>query len=380
MKNMTSVCIDGNYLFYKTFSIFSNYGSKQPGDVLSKEEDRGIFMRKIITDLCYALNQLHITGQVIFCQDSRSWRKDLKIERVDYKGDREKSQEVDWGCFFDLMDEFGKFLEINGYIYSKSKGAEGDDLLWFWNKKLREAGHNVVIFSGDKDSHQLVDYKNGSWTICWNGNSKNNKIFCPPNWKEEYLEKEEEVSIFDVDLSADEEKDKIKKMSQSATLETSDPERIIFEKILTGDKGDAVPSVFAYEKTPGKIFKLTPAKASSIYESFKQSGWGKSELNKIWKDEEFRDWISGYVLRAMSYTDNSENRKIVSKNYDDNAKLVWLSDEVIPQDVLNEMEISFSSSSKEVKGVLTDRKTMIGRSKWDSYQAPSAFDPFKNYR
>jgi hypothetical protein len=194
------------------------------------------------------------------------------------------------------------------------------------------------------------------------------------------LEKEEEVSIFDVDLSADEEKDKIKKMSQSATLETSDPERIIFEKILTGDKGDAVPSVFAYEKTPGKIFKLTPAKASSIYESFKQSGWGKSELNKIWKDEEFRDWISGYVLRAMSYTDNSENRKIVSKNYEDNAKLVWLSDEVIPEDVLNEMEISFSNSNKEIKGVLTDRKTMIGRSKWDSYQAPSAFDPFKNYR
>ena len=52
---MVSVVIDGNYLFYKTFSIFSSYGSKQPGDVLGNEQDRSVFMRKIITDICYAL-------------------------------------------------------------------------------------------------------------------------------------------------------------------------------------------------------------------------------------------------------------------------------------------------------------------------------------
>ena len=38
-------------------------------------------------------------------------RKDLKIERADYKGSRVKDEKVDWGSFFDLMDEFGKFLE-----------------------------------------------------------------------------------------------------------------------------------------------------------------------------------------------------------------------------------------------------------------------------
>lgn len=377
---MVSVCIDGNYLFYKTFSIFSNYGSKQPGDILGNDQDRAVFMRKIITDLCYALNQLPINGHVIFCKDSRSWRKDLKIERVDYKGNREKDEKVDWGCFFDLMDEFGKFLELNGYIYSFVKGAEGDDLLWFWNKKLREIGHNVVIFSGDKDSHQLVSEENGIWTICWNGNSKNNKIFCSPNWEDDYLNKEDEVSVFNLNLSHDEEKEKLKKIVASASLEKINPEKIIFEKILTGDKGDSVPSVFAYEKTPGKIFKITPNKAISIYESFKQSGWGKSSLEGIWKDDEFKDWISGYVLRAMSYTDNSENRKVVGKNYHENAQLVWLSDEVIPENVLSGMEFSFSQINLEVRGILTDRKNMIGRSRWDSQTGPSSFDPFKNYK
>ena len=376
---MVSVIIDGNYLFHKTFAIFSDFGAKQPGEVLSQEADQGMFMRKIMTDLCYSLNQIPVNGHVIFCKDSRSWRKDLKIERADYKGSRVKDEKVDWGSFFDLMDEFGKFLELSGYIYSKSNGAEGDDLLWFWNKKLRGLGHNVVVYSGDKDSHQLVGHEE-TWTICWNANSKNNKIFCPDNWKDNYLNKERETSIFNLDFIADNEKDKMVHLSSSATLEYTDPIRLTFEKILTGDKGDDVPSVFSYEKTPGKIFKLTKSKAESIYESFKQSGWGNSRLEDVWKDDEFMDWISGYVLRSLNYTDNANNRKEVSNNYQENAQLVWLSDQVIPEKVLADMEFSYTMIDLEVKPVLIDKKNLIGRSRWDQYEAPSAFNPFKSFK
>lgn len=376
---MVSVIIDGNYLFHKTFAIFSDYGSKQPGEVLSQASEQGMFMRKIITDLCYALNQLPTNGHVIFCKDSRSWRKDLKVERADYKSSRVKDEKVDWGSFFDLMDEFGKFLETNGYIYSTAQGAEGDDLLWFWNEKLKKAGHNVVVFSGDKDSHQLVSCDD-TWTICWNANSKNNKIFCSDNWKSDYLDKEGETSIFNLDFVADSEKEKMVNLCGSAALEFTNPERLTFEKILTGDKGDDVPSVFAYEKTPGKIYKLTKAKAESIYENYKQSGWGSSRLEDIWKDEEFKDWISGYVLRSIGYTDNKDNRKEVANNYHENAQLVWLSDQVIPETVLSSMEFSFSTTKMEIKPIMTDKKNLIGRSRWDSYEAPSAFNPFKSFK
>jgi 5'-3' exonuclease len=282
-----------------------------------------MFMRKIMTDLCYSLNQLPVNGHVIFCKDSRSWRKDLKIERADYKGSRVKDEKVDWGSFFDLMDEFGKFLELNGYIYSKSNGAEGDDLLWFWNQKLRGLGHNVVVYSGDKDSHQLVGCED-TWTICWNANSKNNKIYCANNWKEDYLDKERETSIFNLDFAADTEKDKMVHISSSATLEFTDPIRLTFEKILTGDKGDDVPSVFSYEKTPGKIFKLTKAKAESIYESFKQSGWGNSRLEDVWKDDEFKDWIKKITFQEIissAYVDTSDYDSPVHYFLDD----IWIS-------------------------------------------------------
>ncbi len=376
---MVSVIIDGNYLFHKTFAIFSDYGSKQPGEVLSQASEQGMFMRKIITDLCYALNQLPTNGHVIFCKDSRSWRKDLKIERADYKSSRIKDEKVDWGSFFDLMDEFGKFLENNGYIYSTAQAAEGDDLLWFWNDKLKRDGHNVVVLSGDKDSHQLVSCDD-TWTICWNANSKNNKIFCSNNWKTDYLDNERETSIFNLDFVADSEKDKMLNLSSSATMEFTNPEKLTFEKILTGDKGDDVPSVFAYEKTPGKFYKLTKAKAEAIYESYKQSGWGSSRLEDVWKDDEFKDWISGYVLRSIGYTDNKDNRKEVANNYHENAQLVWLSDQVIPENVLANMEFSFSTTRKEIKPALTDKKNLIGRSRWDSYEAPSAFNPFKSFK
>ena len=76
---MITVCVDGNYIFHKTFGIFSGFGSKNPGDILSSEAERNMFIRKVITDLCYSLNQIPEIKRIIFCKDSRSWRKDYKI-------------------------------------------------------------------------------------------------------------------------------------------------------------------------------------------------------------------------------------------------------------------------------------------------------------
>jgi hypothetical protein len=82
----------------------------------------------------------------------------------------------------------------------------------------------------------------------------------------------------------------------------------------------------------------------------------------------------------MSYTDNSTNRKEVAENYHENAQLVWLSNQVIPEQVLADMEFSFKSTDLTVKPVLIDKKNLIGRSRWDTYEAPSAFNPFKSFK
>lgn len=377
---MISVVCDLNYIWHKTFGVFAGYGSTNPGEVLSSEADKNLFMRKVITDFCYTLNQLPIDGKVILVKDSRSWRKDLEIKRAQYKSSRIKDVKVDWGSFFDLMEEFCDFADLNGYITSRAAGAEGDDLLWFWNEKLIQMGSNVIIFSGDKDSHQLVTSNQKGWTICWNANSKNNKIVAAKGWKESYLDQEEELSVFDISFDTITEKDKIKNLLASSTLEEIDPEKLLFEKILTGDSKDDVPSVWSFEKPDGKIFKLTPSKAEDIYNHYKLSAWGSSPLKEIWDNQDFRTWISGFILRTMKSNDDLENRRLASNNYEENAKLVWLSDKVIPPEVVENMEFNYSLKNLEPKQILMDRKTMISRSKWAEGLTPSKFDPFKYNR
>jgi hypothetical protein len=44
------------------------------------------------------------------------------------------------------------------------------------------------------------------------------------------------------------------------------------------------------------------------------------------------------------------------------------------------MEFSFSTTKMEIKPIMTDKKNLIGRSRWDSYEAPSAFNPFKSFK
>ena len=372
-----NVCVDGNYVFHKTFGVIAGYGDKNPGDFLSSPGDKSMLMKKIMTDLCYSLNLIPGIDQIVFCKDSRSWRKDFKISRSVYKGSRVKEEGVDWSSFFQLMDDFGSFLENNGYHYSKVQGAEGDDLLWHWNNKFREIGSNVLIISGDKDIHQLVGRDEKSWTAVWNANSKNNKIVCSRGWLDSIRRGEDEISIFDVTPTSTDENTQLDTLIAMCSVEEIDPMELIFKKILTGDKKDDVPAVYEFINDKEKLTRITDSKADKIWESYKQGKWFGSDLRVTWKDPEFLDWVSGFILRSVGDSDTSDNREIVKINYFENAKLVWLDPETIPPDLVTEMNINSFSRIKEKKIPLINKKSMIENSPWGDINAtPKQFDPF----
>lgn len=370
-----SVITDGNYLFYKTFGVISSYGEKNGGDFLASEGDKSLLMKKIMTDFCYSLNLIPGVDKVIFCKDSRSWRKDFKIERSVYKENRTKEEGIDWDSFFKLMDEFGEYLEKNGFHYSKVNGAEGDDLIWYWNKILRDRGENVLILTGDKDMNQLVGQDDRGWTIVWNSNSKNNRIISPKGWKEN-LETEDEISIFEVTPTISSESNRIKSFLEMSIIEEIDPYEFIFKKILIGDKGDDVPTVYEFINQKGKNTKFTPTKAGKIWESFLDTEWHKSPLESIWNDPDFLGWISGFILRSVGESDTKENREKVKNNYYENAKLVWLNQNTIPEFVISRMESSKDSIWIEGKTPLTNKNIMIENSRWNIAATPKKFDPF----
>jgi 5'-3' exonuclease len=376
---MANVLIDGNYIFHKTFGIFSGFGKKDPGDVLSTDGEKNMFMRKVITDLSYALNQIPEIDRIVFCRDSRSWRKDFEIERSNYKESRTKGEGVDWSSFFSLMDQFGKYLENNGHIYSVGKGAEGDDLLWIWAEKLINKEENVIVISGDKDMHQIVKDDNKNWIVVWNNISKNNKISVEKEW---LPFKNEDMSIFDVNPLVESIDVKYQKLISSCEINIVDTREFIFKKILAGDKKDDVPGVYPYYtegKNGKKLYNIGEGRAKKIWDIFKESKWKSLSIEEMWETDDFINWLAGVSLRTIKQTDDNDNREKFKQNYIENGTLVWLSHKTIPLDVIRETSEKIESELKKSETPEIRKKELIENSPWgtNSNNVPKEFDPFK---
>ena len=377
MNNKIAILIDGNYFFHKTFGVFAGFGEKNPGDVLSHDGERNMFMVKVITDLCYTLNQVPNISKVIFCKDSRSWRKDFKISRSVYKENRVKSEGVDWGSFFKLLDEFGDFLEKSGFIFSRVNGAEGDDLIWGWKEDLRDLGYSVLVLTGDKDMNQTVDSDDKGWTCIWNANSKKNKITTAPGFK--ILEDEYELSIFDVTPTSDESIDKLKKLLNSSSIDEIDIKEFIFKKILTGDEGDNVPTVYPFKTKTGTNSGIKKGRADKIWENYLKSEFADLSMEQLWDDQKFLEWLASISLRIIAQTDNKENREKFKNYYKENAILVWLNAKTIPENIVNDIKdhvaLSLDRSGNDTP--ITEKKLLIEKSPWNgTAQPPRGFDPF----
>jgi 5'-3' exonuclease len=378
---MIKVCIDGKYIFHKTFGVFGGFGIKDPAEVLGTKGEQSMFIRKIATDLCAGLKLLPQGGRLIFTCDSRSWRKDVEIEDGGYKSTRVKDETVDWTIFFDLMAEFGHQMEKQGFIYSKVKGAEGDDLLYFWSEHFNSIGENCIIISGDKDMHQLARHNEKGWTVIWNNNSKNNILAVPPGWEDNWVNKTESVSIFDMTAAISPDKDKIKEFLKKVTVEEVNRRNFVFMKMLTGDKGDAVPGVWHVPTPSGKNNGISPKKAEQILESLSQSKWKESTFKEMLADDEFLSWVSGFVLRILKDVDNTTNREKVSKNILRNYTLMWLDSEVMPGFVTESCKEELSRGMElPKKNITIDRIKILDGTVWTTeVSVPKAFDPFANF-
>ena len=377
---MVNILIDGNYIFHKTFGVFGGYGNIDPGKILKDKKEQSAFIRKISTDLCSSLKIIPQGGRMIFTCDSRSWRKDIEIEDGGYKSGRVRDENTDWTIFFDLMKSFGNHLEKMGFIFSKADGAEGDDLLMFWTDYFKRKKENCLIITGDKDLHQLAEITENSWTIIWNNNNKKNTLFVPNGWENKWLNCNESVSIFNMASAISPEKEKFKALLKKSTIEEVESRSFIFTKILSGDKGDSIPSV--WEQISGsRIMGFTQKKADTVFEAFSLSEWENIEFSKMLSDDDYLNWISGMVLRTAKSVDSTENRNKVRENIIRNFKLMWLNYEVIPDFVKDSCNGEIKRGiSLDKKSVTLDRIKLLEGTEWITlnYQ-PKGFDPFENF-
>jgi len=335
-KNTMTLIFDGNYLFYKSLFVFSSYGSS--GKLLEEEKDQAMFIRKIATDMSYAIRQFGNPDHIIFTIDSRSWRKDVIIADGSYKGNREKDEsKVNWENFYNMMNEFSRILLSKGFVVSRQEKAEGDDLMALWSKGLVSNGMDCVVITGDRDLMQTVTLSNsGNFSVVYNSNTKTRKIVAPKGFQG-WL-RTEKVDIFNADTFMNKSKDLIQEALNSITIEEVDPFRIVFDKVIMGDSGDAVPPIYSWQKD-GKTFRITPAKCDRVWEILNSVNPVKDIMELPGRAAEISSAIYA-VIKHIPAVD------LIRHNLERNIQLVYLDERVIPVSIQDEFQPNLQSFLK----------------------------------
>jgi 5'-3' exonuclease len=371
-----NLIIDGNYFFFKTIGVFSGY-SKKSEKILSDQSEINLFIGKVVMDLATAISKVPHPKRVIFCRDSASWRKKFIKTRKEYKGDRKKEETIHWENFYATMEKFGKHLEEKcGFLYSSTYGAEGDDLIMAWSKHLNQIGESSVILSGDKDCCQLVETVGDAWTIQWNGVIKNSKLYIPEDLD---LIAKKEIDIFSFNPVSEKEETKITKLAEISEVEKIEIKEFIFKKILTGDKGDSVPSSWIITKG-GKNYSITEKMSSSIWQAYLQTEWSILDISDLIQSSAFINWVAGVSIRTLQDVDSQENREKFSEYYKENATLVWVSYQTIPSDLGTLIKAHIDEKISHIpKGIKWSKENILFESEWEqtaSSLTPKKFDPF----
>jgi 5'-3' exonuclease len=342
MAKKHTLVIDGNYFFFRTLYALP----RGKGKLLDSENDIGIFIRKLAIDFASEVRRFKpIVDQIVFTVDSKSWRKDFFPES-DYKGNREVAEgeeTINWENFSKATDEFKTSLKDRGVILHKVPGAEGDDLIFAWSANLNFKGKSVIVFTGDRDLLQLVNYNEStsSYTIWYSNTHKKLCVF--PGFQT-WLDKEDGsvTDIFNMSNTISGEnairvpmRNMIKEMKLS--VEEIHASSFGFKKVLTGDAGDNVRSAYYYT-TSGKSGKsrtygITDKKAEGILEEFeKKHGQFKVEY---FFEESYRRQICNLIVKQLN-ADKMPYEQILM-NLSNNSNLVLLHQKAIPESIYNQL-------------------------------------------
>ena len=154
-----TLLIDGNYFLHSRLFVLPN---KKGVQLLGTEDSQKGLMRKLCIDFASELRKMSkFVDQIVVTVDSKSWRKDLFPE-AQYKGTRVQDDSVNWKAVFSVYSEWQQILAKQGVVIHQINGAEADDVIFGWSTQLNNEGRNCIVWSGDRDLIQLVNYNNAT--------------------------------------------------------------------------------------------------------------------------------------------------------------------------------------------------------------------------
>lgn len=378
----STIIIDGNFFMFKC--LYSIPKSSKDEKLLSSESDRIAYIKKLAIDFAAEIRKFYnVIDRVIFAVDSSSWRKDY-YPKKEYKGNRVKDVAVDWDSFHLVMSEFKEILKSKGVIIHQVPGAEGDDIIYAWSSFLNLMGENVIIVSGDQDLMQLVccNESTDSYTITYTNTNK--KVVVDKKFNEwlNSVEDDQVTSIFDlkkVIYGSTMAKNTYKELisSNNLTLIVVDADEFIFKKILTGDRGDNIMSVYHYEKN-GKTYSISDKKADRILELFEKK-YGKFKAIYYF-DKSYRQDIVR-IIKEYIGADSMSTEQILD-NMETNVMLMMLHTKAIPDELqkvlYSDAEKMFNIKRPDTR-ILSKKETILEGSQYaNAVYVPRQFDFFKS--
>ena len=383
-----TLIIDGNYFVHSRLFVLPRPKKEQ---LLGDRDGQEQFMRKLCIDFASEVRKMTpFVDQIVVAVDSKSWRKDL-FPTAEYKGTRVADSSVNWENVFNVYTEFQDILAKQGVIIHKVPGAEADDILFGWSTQLNNEGKNCIVWTGDRDLIQLVNYNEATdaYTL-WYYNSKRRLLAF--EGFENLINKPNEVEISNDDLlfnmgSADVLNNQLKGdfiswiAKNGVEIEEINCDDFIFSKILQGDKSDNIQSVVSWTKrtSSGSIrnYSITEKQAIQILEKYREIE-GNFHIDHFFSEEQVKT-IVDMIHDVVGKSTIDEIRLRFNQNLD----LMLLHYNTIPggiqKAIYNEIEKDFTVETR-LAG-LTQMEKILEGSQWNSKGsagsgAPKSFDPF----
>lgn len=284
---------DANNFFTKILHATKNevYGKRRKDMLFDTEHDCDTFKKMLVDSYVGFLKRFPTIDQIVFCQDGKSWRKQLIMRQgiAGYKSSRKTNEDVNYKNYNKVLKEF--FEEREEITQCYLENAEADDLIYFWNKKIKNTENDPFIFiiSADNDFYQLLDNRTFMINHFERSRALNvHENYEPPKPKELTIDdfftsldapekEEDDDDFFNFDnLTYAEGKniqieEYIQKLKREFTYTKINVNERMIYKIFCGEKGDDVPSCYHWEvknKKTGepRTVRITPKHIANMLE------------------------------------------------------------------------------------------------------------------
>jgi len=356
-----TLLIDGNYFVFSRLFVLPK---PKQGKLLADDKQRAQFMRKLSIDFASEMRKLKMfVDDVVLAVDSKSWRKDL-FPASDYKGTRKQNQTVDWPSVYAVYEEFQKIVASKGVTVHQIQGAEADDVIFGWSAALNARGKSCIVWSGDRDLIQLVNYSqtNDAHTL-WYYNTKKTLYAYKGFERDMTTSATAEISNDDMlfnmggqSMLRDNYQNDIMDWIKANKIKTEeiDCDEFIFKKILVGDKSDNIQSVVTWQKEMknGKLrnYSITDKTAETIWKQYIKE-YDNFTIDFLFSSEA-KDILSDIIYRVIGHT----NTTLIKTNLTTNIALMLLHNKTIPDPI---QKAIYEAIERDWEGAIESKESIM---------------------